>query len=835
MRAIGGQRAFRSAAPANRGILCRDRRLRLAPRLLVAALLCGSPLPLVAQQSPETRMLPRPSDAGLPAGLEIELRGGEAREEPNGDIVITGPVTIIWRETRFQADRLKITEKRYVEAEGNILLIWGPNRVAGTRMTYDLETESGTIENAIGQVPPEYLFWAKQAHKVGANVLKLRSATVTTCTQPSPYWSFAVSSATITLDKYAVMKNARIKIRPVPVFYLPVLVWPVKPNRAQGLLFPEFHSTQNRGRAITQEYFIPIGRSADLTLFGRYYTEAGFGGGGELRFIPNRRGSARFNGFFINDRVAGRNRHRATYSQTQEFQNGFRMLADINLVSDFDFYSDFERDLNLVSSPTILARLEFSRNGPWTSLNVREQRREQLRLSANSTSNGRDTTLVQQTLPELEWRGRSRKLGKTPFYLSFESGLASIQQRIRNPQPSVPAFDADYGRADIFPTLSLPWSRWPWLDINPFVSYRLTHYTQRQLEAKNPGGGSRLTVIDDDITRTLWGAGLEIIGPKLFRIFETPNSSYSKKYKHSIEPGLTYGFFDPFDRGDEIIVYDEVDRFAGAGEQVNYRIVQRLMAHRPRTLPRAPVSAEETIVMPDGTTSAAGISPGALSGADPSALPMPPPEVDPENTVSVEMATLTVNQSRSYERQLSFADLDGDGINEETSPFSSVSLLGRFNPSPATSIDLRSSYHILYKEIEGVTISGNLRQRLARFRFSVVHRRGLGFRPVTRSGPDVKPSTTFVPRDDDTQVRLTTGLNLFRDKIQLDLDTSWDADPPAGQPHFSDKRWRLQYRTQCCTFLVEQLIRDFSNLSARDDIYFRIDLRGVGKLLDFSY
>ena len=53
------------------------------------------------------------------------------------------------------------------------------------------------------------------------------------------------------------------------------------------------------------------------------------------------------------------------------------MVADINLVSDFNYFTDFERELNLVSSPTILTRIEFSRNGSWTSLNVREERREQ--------------------------------------------------------------------------------------------------------------------------------------------------------------------------------------------------------------------------------------------------------------------------------------------------------------------------------------------------------------------------------------------------------------------------------------------------------------------------
>ena len=138
-----------------------------------------------------------------------------------------------------------------------------------------------------------------------------------------------------------------------------------------------------------------------------------------VRFIPNLKGEGYFNGFYIDDELEGRGRYRTDYRQKQDFLNGFRMVADINFVSDADYFVDFERDLNVASQPDSLARIEFSRNDPWTSLNVRLLRDEQL-------SSG----LVQQTLPEIELRGRSTRLSRTPFYLSFESSIAAIQQRL---------------------------------------------------------------------------------------------------------------------------------------------------------------------------------------------------------------------------------------------------------------------------------------------------------------------------------------------------------------------------------------------------------------------
>ena len=178
-------------------------------------------------------------------------------------------VAIVWRNTRLQADRLSLKDKRYIEAEGNVLIVWEGNRIFGERMTYDLEEETGVIEGAMGQLQSDFIFWSERAEKIGAEIVRLKSATITTCTQPIPYWAFKVSTATIRIDKYARMWNLRFETGKVPLVYIPYMIFPVKADRAAGLLFPEFHSTRNSGQAITQELFIPLGRRVDLTELSR--------------------------------------------------------------------------------------------------------------------------------------------------------------------------------------------------------------------------------------------------------------------------------------------------------------------------------------------------------------------------------------------------------------------------------------------------------------------------------------------------------------------------------------------------------------------------------------
>ena len=751
------------------------------------------------------------AQSGLPDGISIDLDGFQTRDD-NDRIILEGAVTIRWNEYLFQADRVVFLNKNTMEATGNVLMVWGPNRISGTSLQYWKDEDRGIIHDAFGQIEPEFLFTAATAEKVGKDVVYLKKAMVTTCTQPRPYWSFRMTSARLKLNGYARLWNMRLKVGKVPAFYLPFLLWPVKEGRSPGLLLPEIHTTNNRGRSIAVPVFFPLGRSADLTIIGKDYSVGGMGGGAIFRALPNHKGTIGFVADYIQDEVVGSNRYSMTYKQTQEFLNGFRMVADVNSVSDFNYFNDFERDLTLTSSPSILARVEFSRSGRRASMNVREFRRKQLFADGS--------TLVQQTLPEIEIRGRSQQLGKLPIFLSYETSLASIQQN--GVQQGV-AIDADYFRADVFPVLSAPISPVRWMHITPKISHRFTWYSQSQLEGDDGMGNRTREILDEDVNRGVSAAALEIVGPKIYKIYERPDSKYSKRYKHSIEPTLTYAYQEGFGGSDRIITFDEVDRFGAAGNSISYGIRSRLFAQRPRSVREVSGSPDYSILMPDRPAGMGQIAgdPGGVGSFD---EPEEKPEDGEEQPLeTIEIATLEIRQSRSYNRDLSFADLDGDGELETMSSASPVQLIGRLNPKPKLSFDLRGSWHPLYKEIQEVAVSGSVMNNVARVRFSLVHRAGLGV---------VSDGTVFTPTPDDTQVQMSTGLNLFGGKLRLELTGTYDHDPAEGQSSFPERQWRLQYSTQCCTYNLESLNRGFTGLQTRDDFYFRVNLRGVGKILD---
>ena len=65
---------------------------------------------------------------------------------------------------------------------------------------------------------------------------RITSGGFTTCVQPTPRWEVTSGSVVLNLDDYAIARNTLLKVKGVPMFYLPILYYPIqKSQRATGL------------------------------------------------------------------------------------------------------------------------------------------------------------------------------------------------------------------------------------------------------------------------------------------------------------------------------------------------------------------------------------------------------------------------------------------------------------------------------------------------------------------------------------------------------------------------------------------------------------------------
>jgi len=776
-----------------------------APALLLcAAAGAAEPTSGAAPAPPDSKETGPPDTARPADGNQVPaIRVGAARIEQSGPrrYTFSGDVDIRHGNLRLQADEVEYDDaSRQCRARGHVVLEEGASRLTGEQIDINLDTRLASIRNAHAEMEPDLIVDAKRLEKLSETRFRIFGATVTSCTQPIPYWSFRVGRGTIHLDRYAHLSNLSFRVAGVPVFYTPYLLWPVKEDRASGLLIPQLGYSQRRGMVVNAAYFWAPARNFDSTFYLDYLEKDGTGRGLESRWLPNADGRVRFTGYALQERIEDPTtgaregeRYRFHLDADQKLPGSWRFLADLNQVSDFDYYLDFERDLRAATSSSVLSTLDLTRSWSHYTLNLRGERREQI-LSPGET-------LLQQRRPEIEFRGRSRRLGKSPIHFSFESSATALEREV------------SYGRLDLFPKFRAPFRPAPWIEITPAVSYRETVWTrQRDLTGTEPAR-------DDALRRGLLRGELDLLGPRFSRVHETPGWGFTPRVKGVIEPRLTWTYVpeekDVRSGGtSRILLFDEIDSQADNLNSATYSVTWRWFALRPAgpgpaglTLPRRiplPGLAPEpqTAAEAAAARTAAAQAPQAEQPADPRAATAPQTAPAPPPLNPVEFLSFALSQAYGFDAPQSVLGTD-------TSNFSPISATLRVNPTAHHSLNLNASYNVLRRTVERTTLSADLRAR-----------------------DHLLSLTWFLGNnitDDQSQLRLYAGTAMFRRKVTLAVETKVDLAASEVQ----DQRYRIGYNTQCCGFLAEYLDRDFNETQERE-YRFLINLKGVGTLFDLQ-
>ena len=796
----------------------------------------------------ERKALSLPSGEG---SKTLELTAGAGSVFGKDELLLRDYVDIKYGDLRLQADSVRyLPATKDCFAEGNVILDSGPTRITARRVEYNLDTEKGIFYEARGYAEPSFYFEAAEVRKTDKDRFLIIDAAFTTCTQPVPYWSFKVGRGTIHLDNYAYLHNVSFRVEKVPVFYSPYLVWPIKADRATGLLFPEFGFSRSRGFVLSNAFYWVMRRNMDATFFLDYYALAGLGEGLEYRYVPAEGGKGQLTAAFIRDQVTERDRYFYNLNHRQDLPGDFRLVASLNNVSDFDYFLDFQRDLRISTNPVILSDIYLTRNWGSYALNLRAERRRQIfsvtrqhfPVDGNPAYSETDEQeLTNQILPRVDLRGNKQRLGNSPLYLSFQTSLDSFDKQTT-------FLSTTYQRFDIFPTVSMPLRLAPWLDVNPSVSLRDTYYTKRILLDVNgqpvvltedangngvpdpgedvgldgiPGTGDfgegngvldrRQEIADSDFVRKILQGSLEIVGPKFSRVFERPRSTFSPVYKNTIEPRITYLYQSKVDLPLQIIQYDEKDAVSGSQNSFQYSLVTRLFAKRPGVSPRSAQPAE-------GLTFPQLHAAPAEEGQDLAA----PAEVAPQEKASlspVEIASFQVSQTYSLLGPLSrrrdcTTTLGLSSCEEtQTSNLSPLEAQFRFNPTLNASVDLKAQYDILYNAFRRASLSTNFR--------SAEH----GFVDLTwfyNAGLD--PLST-----DSSQIGILGETSLMGRKLVLGFQGNYDV----VLRNLPEQRYKIGYNTQCCGFTFEYLDRNYQG-SSQQEFRLVVNLKGIGNVLDVN-
>lgn len=544
--------------------------------------------PAPAAQAPAAQPETKKERVTFDIQMRADLGGGRAtgsagdfEYEEGRFLIASGGVELKYRDLHLQADKIRVDiPANKLIAEGKVVLDEGPRRLSGTTLDYDLTTRTGRVTDAIAAIDPDYYFKGSEIAKVGINSYTITDGVFTSCNQEVPSWSIALSKASVTLEEYARIHNARLRFKNLPVLYFPYLVWPATTERSSGFLIPKPGYSDRRGINLSLAYYKTLGRSADATFFADLSQESYTGVGTEFRWRPSETSTGALEAYFLSepddafldepifdpDRVRGDNRWKlALHHESSNLWNGFRGVVSVQKYSDFDYLKDIERSVDRQTQSFIYSTAFLSRNTGLHSFNILVDERE--RILGNR---GRD---LRRQLPEVEYKLRPLQLGSMPIYFSLDSSAHYFSVELSDPPPAngspIQRTDFRYGRAHVNPAISMPLSTLPWLSLKIDLEGKATYYTDSVNEAGTGFSG-------DSLTRVVPSGAAEVVGPSFSKTFDNPGGRFSK-FKHVIEPRFNYAYIDTYDDQNRVSIFDEID-FTSSGHYWAAGVYNRLLA-----------------------------------------------------------------------------------------------------------------------------------------------------------------------------------------------------------------------------------------------------------------
>ena len=605
---------------------------------------------------------PSPQQAPLAQGADPKTpRPYIAKGDPKA---LQPYVTLTCDNAQLFADELEVyREQHLLKARGHVSFIEGTQRITADRIEFNAKTKLGSFWGAqgimqiagkpdprsmFGSTEADAYFYGERIDKTGPETYRFVNGTFTTCVQPTPRWELRAATLVLVKDRHAVMRNAVLRIKDVPILYLPFMYYPInKGDRATGFLMPSYGNSTLRGQMFSSAFFWAISRSQDATLHYEYSSKAGQGYGGEYRYIqaPGSEGSARMSVF---NGKTGDTTSLFT-SRTYQISAGMnqRLPARLELRGVVDYSNDI--------------RTQALQQGVYASTNSQRAAEFNLRGSAGrllldaeagfrdvfyDTTNGSRIG----SLPRVGLTWSQSPIGRTKIYVGATSEFSAL---IRQDKLSDPTTKRNLARFDINPVVRAPIGTLPYLAISTSAGFRFTQWSQ-QLSTTG-------VQIAEPLHRQLLDLRADVTGPTFTKIFDTPGSGYATRWKHVVQPTFSIQKTTIFKDFSKVPRNDSIDTLIGGTTAMSYGLANRLLAKRK---------------------SSSGLA------------------------VAQEIASIQLQQTHYSNAAAAYYDTSyqSSASSSSSSQFSPVSLTANVQPASGTNVGLRMEYDTKFHAVRSTSV-----------------------------------------------------------------------------------------------------------------------------------
>lgn len=479
-----------------------------------------------------------------------------------------GHVEVLWQDYVIYADAIDFNLKsRELFAEGRVTMSSKDMALSGEKLVFNLKTQQGELVDTYGMISPVVRYETDRLKQTDRETLTFQKLDFTSCAQIFPRWRITSRKGKIKKDTYIEMSDVLLRVKNIPVFYLPYLRYPLsKDGRSTGLLIPGLGTSTLRGFFVQNSFFWALRPNIDMTFSLDYFSKLGVGASDELRYLfRHASGSARFyyfkyrkNNDVYNDTESDYYVE-ADHKQELPFLNT-RLVLNVNRQSRTGFLRLLDNNFDIARN----ANFQTSLNLSSSFANMRAS----LTASHQETYNVRtDSTLVMEYLPSFSFNLNQQKLGRLPGYFSLDVDFARVRRGgVTLEETAVYVTDVLSQRFSATPSYQLPLFKLPWLSSSLNLASMNSFYAKsRDPESKK--------IVDEPLYLKYQMASITLQGPTFSKVYDSGKS----KLKHILEPVFDFRYSSKADNRERLIPVDSFDDppFSYAGFSLSSRLLKK--------------------------------------------------------------------------------------------------------------------------------------------------------------------------------------------------------------------------------------------------------------------
>lgn len=362
----------------------------------------------------------------------IRASAGSAIHIENHSTTLTNDVEVIREGQTITADFATLDDTSEVfTAQGNVRLRQPGMLLQGDTISGNLFSDIASIDSATFLLHESELRGkARAIRKTADATLEISDGEFTTCEPGDNTWAVRGDSIELkTAEGYGEARGMTLRIKDVPVVYLPYFRFPIDRSRQSGFLWPLIGHDSEGGTDIALPYYFNLAPNYDATYTLRSIWKRGLLHEGELRYLNNFSSNAiagtflpsddeydnrtvipagTGNDFDKQDRWLAHISHRGRHGPWSSRIN-YTSVSDIDYLDDLDGFTatdpEFDQGLNRRDAPALTRSGSLAYNQKlWSS---------QLELRSFQTLNQVQPRQY-EILPRLTVKGR-QQLGRARF------------------------------------------------------------------------------------------------------------------------------------------------------------------------------------------------------------------------------------------------------------------------------------------------------------------------------------------------------------------------------------------------------------------------------------